>query len=91
MPARKPSIKLFVKALTITPKKAEISIVPSREMFTAPDKVVIATPIDAKRIGVITLKIAKPKDGDNILLRSGFNLYLPFFCLSYSYFIFPLT
>jgi len=48
MPARKPRIKLFVKALTITPKKAEISMVPSREMFIEPARAEKATPIDAK-------------------------------------------
>ncbi|GAI75016.1 unnamed protein product [marine sediment metagenome] len=42
----------------MTPKKADISIIPSRPMFIEPERTEIATPIAANNRGVVTLIMA---------------------------------
>ena len=56
---KKPIHALWVKALTTTPTKAEISMVPSRAMLLVPDREAIMAPRVVRSTGVALLKTAK--------------------------------
>ena len=53
---------------------AEISIMPSRAMFTTPDKSATTAPRDANKIGVVTRNMDAAKDAEKTALRSGCTL-----------------
>ena len=90
-PDKRASRMLPVKALTITPVKADTSIIPSKAILMEPAISVMATPMAGKSRGVITLKTAKPNSGEKILLSSGSIECLLLFSFAYGNPVLPLA